>query len=99
MLPRWYTVTWYENDGAQSFTAHVINAAATYARSVHVADVDSDGALDVVSASTGDDSLSWYASAALEDENYISRRARRRPSTPPGGARSGSSTVRPGPRT
>ncbi|KAH8062471.1 hypothetical protein JL722_3389 [Aureococcus anophagefferens] len=72
-------VSWWENDGKNSlsFSQRFVGAGdlptgATYARSVHVADVDSDGALDVVSASTGDDALSWYASAALEDENYIS---------------------------
>lgn len=55
-------VAWYENNGAQSFTAHTIttNSTASHTRSVHAADVDSDGDMDVLSASVYDNKVNWY---------------------------------------
>ncbi len=56
------TVAWYENDRGSppSFTEHVITTAADGAHSVHVADVDGDGDMDVLSASSEDDTVAWY---------------------------------------
>ena len=47
------TIAWYENDGNAnpSFTKHVVATSADGAYDVHVADMDSDGDLDIVSAS------------------------------------------------
>jgi hypothetical protein len=58
------TVAWYENNGASppSFTEHVITTAADGARSVHAADVDGDGDIDLLSASSDDDTIAWYES-------------------------------------
>ena len=44
------TVTWYENDGSESFTPHVIMVTSSPASSVFAADVDGDGDTDVLSA-------------------------------------------------
>ena len=52
------TIAWYENDGNQNFTTHIITTAAIGARSVYVADVDGDGDLDVLSASSN--GIAWY---------------------------------------
>ncbi|MBZ0172721.1 MAG: FG-GAP-like repeat-containing protein, partial [Phycisphaerales bacterium] len=56
------TVVWYENDGAPDpvLTEHVVTAAADSAFSVAVSDVDGDGDLDVLSASTRDDKIAWH---------------------------------------
>ncbi len=56
------TVSWHENDGGDppAFTPHVISSSAPGASSVFVADVDRDGALDVLSASADDDTIAWY---------------------------------------
>jgi hypothetical protein len=56
-------VAWYENeDGdAASWTARTISGAANGARSVYAADVDGDGDLDAMSASSNDDKVVWYA--------------------------------------
>ncbi len=56
------TVAWHENDGGNppSFTRHVITAAADFAASVHAADLDGDGDMDVLSASNWDDTVAWY---------------------------------------
>jgi hypothetical protein len=57
-------IAWYESDGAQppSFFERLISTDAVGARSVHAADLDSDGDLDVLSASSGDDKIAWYES-------------------------------------
>jgi hypothetical protein len=55
-------IAWYENeDGAGNFGGQLpISDAVIVARSVFAADVDGDGDTDVLSASAGDDSISWY---------------------------------------
>ena len=56
------TIAWYENDGAAdpTWTAADIDTSANYAQDVHVADMDGDGDLDIVSASSGDNTIAWY---------------------------------------
>ena len=56
------TIAWYENDGAAnpSWTAADIATSADGATSVHVADMDGDGDLDIVSSSYFDDTIAWY---------------------------------------
>jgi hypothetical protein len=56
-------IAWYENDGTPGdggWTAHAITTSALGAHSVFAADVDGDGDLDVLSASSGDDKIAWY---------------------------------------
>ncbi len=55
-------VAWYENtNGLGAFgPQQVISTVANYARSVCAADLDGDGDLDVLSASTNDDKVAWY---------------------------------------
>ena len=57
-----HKIAWYENtDGKGSFgPQRVITTEANHARSVTVADVDGDGDLDVLSASSQDDKIAWY---------------------------------------
>ena len=55
-------IGWYENtDGQGSFGSQLtISASADAAQSVHAADVDGDGDVDVLSASLFDDKIAWY---------------------------------------
>ncbi|MGQ0502421.1 MAG: FG-GAP-like repeat-containing protein, partial [Panacagrimonas sp.] len=55
-------IAWYENDGGATpaFTLRIISTTADGARSVHAADLDGDGDLDVLSASGYDDKIAWY---------------------------------------
>jgi len=55
-------IAWYENDGAAdpSWTAADIATSADGARSVFAADLDNDGDMDIVSASSEDDAIAWY---------------------------------------
>ena len=57
-----HQIAWYENtDGLGSFGAQqVITSEAISANSVYAADVDSDGDIDVLSASANDDKIAWH---------------------------------------
>jgi len=58
-------IAWYENDGSQNFTPHTISTV-NGVNSVFVADVDGDGDMDVLTASTetlvnfGSSKVAWY---------------------------------------
>jgi hypothetical protein len=56
------TIAWYENtDGAGAFGGEqVITTDADGATSVTAADIDGDGDMDVLSASTRDNTVAWY---------------------------------------
>ena len=56
------TIAWYENDGNvnPTWTAADIATSAATARSVFAADMDGDGDMDILSASTGDNTIAWY---------------------------------------
>ena len=60
-------IAWYENISCNplAFTPHSISSAAMGAQSVFVADMDSDGDLDVLSASQTDDKIAWYANNGM----------------------------------
>ena len=55
-------IAWYENDGGSppGFTAHTITTGAWGARTVHAADVDGDGDVDVLSGTQRDHDIVWY---------------------------------------
>ena len=57
--------------GQPSFTAHDISTSADGAYSIHAVDVDSDGDMDVLSASFNDDKISWYENDG--SENFTAR--------------------------
>jgi hypothetical protein len=56
------TIAWYENtDGNGSFGAlQTISSSANSAEDVEVADIDGDGAVDLLSASDFDNKIAWY---------------------------------------
>jgi len=66
------TIAWYENDGAAnpSWSAANIATSANGARDVHVADMDGDGDLDIVSASHDDDTIAWYENDGAADPSW-----------------------------
>lgn len=57
-----HKIAWYRNEnGSGSFSGEIVlTRSALFARSVHVADVDVDGDLDVLAASSNDSTLAWY---------------------------------------
>ncbi len=64
-------IAWYENDGNENFTPHIITTGADVAISVYAVDVDDDRDMDVLSASDRDDKIAWYENlgvVGIEDE-------------------------------
>ncbi|NPA67002.1 MAG: T9SS type A sorting domain-containing protein, partial [Chlorobi bacterium] len=59
-------IAWYENDGNQNFTTHIITNDANGAWAVYASDVDGDGNTDVLSASSGDGKIAWYENFTLK---------------------------------
>ncbi|EDP71716.1 hypothetical protein FBALC1_04492 [Flavobacteriales bacterium ALC-1] len=56
-----WRITWYENLGSGTFgPQQTISINVFQARSVYTADLDGDGDLDVLSASSRDDRIAWY---------------------------------------
>ena len=53
-------VSWFENNGNESFTARTIATSNDGKTSVYAIDVDSDGDMDVLSASLDDNKIAWY---------------------------------------
>ena len=68
-------IAWYENDGAAdpSFTPRTISTSADGAHSVYATDIDSDGDMDVLSASYNDDKIAWYESDGAADPSFTAR--------------------------
>jgi hypothetical protein len=66
------TIAWYENDGASdpSWSAANIDTNADGAQDVHVADMDNDGDLDILSASAEDDTIAWYENDGAADPSW-----------------------------
>ncbi len=53
-------VWWYENNGMQSFTQRTVSTGADAVMSIYAADVDSDGDMDIMTASLNDHRVAWY---------------------------------------
>jgi len=66
------TIAWYENDGQTppGFSEHVISTAADSVERLFAADVDMDGHLDVLSASSEDDSIALYEYDATSPSSF-----------------------------
>ena len=62
------TVRWYQNDGMQNFSPHLINDDAGLPLSVATADIDGDDNIDVLSGST-ENSLLWYKNIESEEND------------------------------
>ena len=66
------TIAWYANDGNTAadadpqFTKHTVSTTAVEARDVLVVDLDADGFLDILSASSGDGKIAWYENDCAE---------------------------------
>ena len=66
-------ILWYENNGDRAdpfFTPRTITEATLGAVSVHAADFDGDGDLDVVSASENDDQIAWYENLGQQPPQF-----------------------------
>ncbi len=57
-----HTVRWYEKIASDPamYVAHDVATDASFVKAVHIADIDGDGALDILSASLGNDPVRYY---------------------------------------
>ncbi len=75
------TLAWYENsDGLGSFgMQQIISSNADDARAIYATDIDRDGDIDVISASSSDEKIAWYENTdglgAFGPEQIISTNA------------------------
>ena len=63
-------ITWWENDGSESFTEHTIDADFSSAYAVYAIDVDDDGDIDVLGAANGGDvdyDITWWENDGSEN--------------------------------
>ena len=70
-------IVWYENGlsafGDPTFGSATITTSADGANTVYAADIDSDGDMDVLSASSSDDKIAWYENDGAADPSFTAR--------------------------
>ena len=66
-------VGWYENDGGAmpTFTPRIVSADVDHVKMVGAEDLDLDGDIDLLSASTGDDTVSWFENDGNPDPGFV----------------------------
>jgi len=60
-------ILWYENDGSQNFSQHIISDSALGANFVYAVDMDNDQDFDVLAASLNDSTIRWYENLTPTD--------------------------------
>jgi len=53
-------ISWWENDGSESFTKHTVAGSFAGANHVYATDVDGDGDIDVLGAASDADDITWW---------------------------------------
>ena len=66
-------ISWWENDGSESFTKNVIDTTYNGAWGIYPKDIDLDGDIDILSTATTADDLTWWENDGSQnfDENVI----------------------------
>ncbi|MCU0646204.1 MAG: FG-GAP-like repeat-containing protein, partial [bacterium] len=64
-------ISWWENDGAENFTEHILASNFTFAHWVHAADLDSDGDHDILGAAYGANEIAWWENDG--NRNFVKR--------------------------
>ncbi len=66
-------VAWWENDGSENFTEHIISNTAWYAMGVSAADMDADEDIDVVCAAQEANAVLWWENDG--NQNFVQHNA------------------------
>ncbi|MBF88496.1 MAG: hypothetical protein CMG75_02370 [Candidatus Marinimicrobia bacterium] len=66
-------IQWYKNDGAGNFTIFTVSNSVQGVRSVHNADINSDGRMDILSASQNDDKIAWHENMGGDPVTWTTR--------------------------
>jgi len=63
-----HSIAWFKNAGDGSLPAvmDAVTHTAINAQGVHLADVDGDGDLDIVAASSGDNTIAWFRNLGVD---------------------------------
>lgn len=66
-------IVWYENDGGAVpvFARHDVFTTLNYPVSVHAADLDNDGDMDLMSASRDDSKVMWYENDGAPNPSFV----------------------------
>jgi hypothetical protein len=69
-------IYWYQNQGGTppTFTGYLVSDRAQGPRAVLAADLDSDGDMDLYSASDDDNMISWYENTRQPNQRFIRRK-------------------------
>ncbi len=59
-------ITWWENDGSESFTEHTIDGSYNGAESIFAIDMDDDGDIDVLGTAYDADDITWWENDGSE---------------------------------
>jgi hypothetical protein len=60
---------WYENDGDQNFTTHILPNGSSGAHAVYALDLDLDGDVDIITAAYYGNQIAWYENDG--SQNFI----------------------------
>ena len=59
-------ISWYENDGNESFAVHTISDSMLSAYDVYAVDIDNDSDIDVLGAAYDSDQIVWFENNGSE---------------------------------
>ncbi len=60
-------IAWYENDGNENFTEHIVIRGKNHVGTVLCVDLDKDGDTDIVAALSGQGAVGWYENDGNEN--------------------------------
>lgn len=60
-------IHYFENDGSENFTQHIVDNDFREGQTIHIEDLDQDGDLDIIGTASGQDLVAWYENDGSEN--------------------------------